>query len=76
MPAANTVVPAVTPVRIPNMACILVIPILLTGFVESIFPLMIALWIFGGSSLIAFAQFFVLNQVFANVQKAENIERA
>ena len=58
------------------MACILVIPILLTGFVESIFPLMIALWIFGGSSLIAFAQFFVLNQVFANVQKAENIERA
>ena len=58
------------------MACILVIPILLTGFVESIFPLMIALWIFGGSSLIAFAQFFVLNQVVANVQKAENIERA
>ena len=40
------------------MACILVIPILLTGFVESIFLLMIALWIFGGSSLIAFAQFF------------------
>lgn len=39
------------------MACILVIPILLTGFVESIFPLMIVLWIFGGSSLIAFAQF-------------------
>lgn len=58
------------------MACILVIPILLTGFVESIFPLMIVLWIFGGSSLIAFARFFVLNQVFANVQKAENIERA
>lgn len=58
------------------MACIVVIPILLTGFVESIFPLMIALWIFGGSSLIAFAQSFVLIQVFANVQKAENIERA
>lgn len=37
---------------------------------------MIVLWIFGGSSLIAFARFFVLNQVFANVQKAENIERA
>ena len=57
------------------MACIVIIPILLTGFVENIFPIMIALWIFGGSSLIALADSFILNQVFANVQKVENVER-
>lgn len=43
---------------------IMLIPIVVTGYVENLFPIMITLWIFGGSSLIAFGSSFVLNKVF------------
>ena len=46
------------------MAAVIVIPILITGFVEQAFPFMITLWIFGGSSLIAYADSYFLNKVF------------
>lgn len=49
------------------MAAVIVIPILITGFVEEVFPLMITLWIFGGSSLIAYADSYLLNKVFKAV---------
>lgn len=50
-----------------GIAAIIVIPILLTGYVESIFPVMISLWLFGGSSLIAYGSSYLLNQVFDQV---------
>ena len=50
----------------------IIIPILLTGYVESLFPSMITLWIFGGSSLIAFASSFVLNKVFDSIGVEES----
>lgn len=56
------------------LAGVIVVPILLTGFVESIFPFMVTLWIFGGSSLIAFADSFILNRVFAQVIGVENVQ--
>ncbi|MDO4340531.1 MAG: DUF624 domain-containing protein [Eubacteriales bacterium] len=53
------------------MAAILIMPILITGFWEPVFPFMITLWIFGGSSLIAFAESFVLNHVFTRITASE-----
>ncbi len=50
------------------MAGVIAVPILLTGFVEPLFPVMISLWIFGGSSLIAYANSFLLNRVFEKVE--------
>lgn len=57
------------------LAGVIIVPILLTGFVENIFPFMIALWIFSGSSLIAFIDSFILNRVFEEVNQGENIQQ-
>lgn len=50
-----------------GMAAVIIIPVLLTGFIEPIFPIMIAVWIFGGSSLIAYAQSCLLTMVFQKI---------
>lgn len=54
------------------LVSVIFIPIVLTGYVESLFPIMIALWIFCGSSLIAFGSSFILNRVFDSIAAAEN----
>lgn len=56
------------------MAAILIIPILITGFLEPVFPFMITLWIFSGSSLIAFAESYVLNHIFTMASAAVTAE--
>lgn len=52
------------PASVMLAACILV-PVLLTGFADGLFPFMIAFWIAVGSSLIALAQSMILKKVFA-----------
>lgn len=49
------------------MAAILLVPILVTGYVRPIFPVMIALWLFAGSSLIAYGESFIIHKVFEKV---------
>ena len=56
------------------LVSVIFIPIVLTGYVESLFPIMIALWIFCGSSLIAFGSSFILNRVFDSIAAAENCQ--
>ncbi len=47
-----------------GMAAVVVVPILVTGFVSEIFPMMIALWVFGGSALLAFGISWFARKVF------------
>lgn len=53
------------------MLSIIFIPIVLTGYVKSFFPIMIVLWMLSGSSLIAFCSSFVLNKIFNRIKVVE-----
>lgn len=50
-----------------GMAAVVILPILVTGYVQSLFAVMIAFWMSCGSSLIAYGESIFLNKVFRKV---------
>lgn len=49
------------------MAAVLLVPIFITGYIQAVFPVMIALWMFAGSSLIAYGESLIFYRVFEKV---------
>ncbi len=52
-----------------GMMFVCVLPIIVTGFVESMFPVMIFFWIFFGGSTIALFNSYIINDVFKRNNK-------
>lgn len=50
-----------------GMLAFIVVPVLVTGFADVLYPVMLPLWLFGGSALIAMGDSYLLNKVFQQV---------
>ena len=57
-----------------GMIALIALPVLITGFVNALYPVMLFLWLFGGSALIAMGDSYLLNRIFSKSLLSDNFD--